>query len=91
MVRAVHSSECFANHSSLYIIGVTAPIVGTTSLEHLEEMLGTYRLLVLFEMAVDSISGALNVNLTDEETKYLEELYKPQSVWTKSDVVVIKG
>lgn len=43
--------------------GVTAPIIGTTSLEKL-----------------DDIIGAVNVELTDEEVKYLEEKYKPQNI-----------
>lgn len=42
---------------------VTAPIVGTTRLENLKEMI-----------------DAVNVELTDEEVKYLEELYKPSAV-----------
>ncbi|KAH9934547.1 Aldo/keto reductase [Epithele typhae] len=40
--------------------GVTAPIIGTTSLANLEDIL-----------------GSLEVNLTEEEVKYLEEPYKP--------------
>ncbi|TFK52948.1 Aldo keto reductase [Heliocybe sulcata] len=44
--------------------GVTAPIVGTTSLKHLYDM-----------------AGAVDVHLTDEEIKYLEEPYQPQNVF----------
>ncbi|CDO72523.1 hypothetical protein BN946_scf184983.g6 [Trametes cinnabarina] len=40
--------------------GVTAPIIGTTSLQNLEDIL-----------------GALDVTLTEDEIKYLEEPYKP--------------
>ncbi|KAI0737384.1 Aldo/keto reductase [Daedaleopsis nitida] len=43
--------------------GVTAPIVGTTSLENLEDLL-----------------GALNLTLSEEEMKVLEEAYKPLPV-----------
>ena len=43
--------------------GVTSPIIGTSKVEHLEEM-------------VESI----NVKVSDDEAKYLEELYVPQSV-----------
>ncbi|KAH9899234.1 Aldo/keto reductase [Cubamyces lactineus] len=43
--------------------GVTAPIIGTTSLKNLEDIL-----------------GALNVKLTAEEIKYLEEPYKPTNI-----------
>ncbi|KAL1666245.1 NADP-dependent oxidoreductase domain-containing protein [Schizophyllum commune] len=43
--------------------GVTAPIVGTTSLENLNDLI-----------------GAVDVKLTEEEMKYLEEPYTPQGV-----------
>ncbi|KAI1795459.1 Aldo/keto reductase [Ganoderma leucocontextum] len=43
--------------------GVTAPIVGTTSLKNLEDIL-----------------GSLDVKLTGDEMKYLEEPYKPLKV-----------
>ncbi|TBU39537.1 Aldo/keto reductase [Dichomitus squalens] len=43
--------------------GVTAPIIGTTSLKNLEDIL-----------------GALDVTLTDDEMKYLEEPYQPLKV-----------
>ena len=42
---------------------VSAPIVGTTSLANLEDIL-----------------GSLNVKLTEEEIKLLEENYKPLAV-----------
>ncbi|RDX41308.1 aryl-alcohol dehydrogenase [Lentinus brumalis] len=42
---------------------VTAPIVGTTSLTNLEDIL-----------------GGLDVELTEEEVKYLEEPYKPMAI-----------
>jgi len=44
--------------------GVSAPIVGTTSLKNLEELL-----------------GAVNIKLTEEEIKQLEEPYQPQAVF----------
>ncbi|OJT04999.1 Versiconal hemiacetal acetate reductase [Trametes pubescens] len=43
--------------------GVSAPIIGTTNLSNLEDIL-----------------GALEVKLTDEEVKYLEEPYKPVAI-----------
>ncbi len=43
--------------------GVTAPIVGTTKVEHLEEFV-----------------ESLNVKISAEEAKYLEEPYVPQSI-----------
>ena len=47
----------------LLLKGVTAPIIGTTKVQHLEEMV-----------------GALDVKVTEEEAKYLEEPYRPQPV-----------
>ncbi|KAJ7804018.1 NADP-dependent oxidoreductase domain-containing protein [Mycena olivaceomarginata] len=43
---------------------VSAPIVGTTSLTNLTDII-----------------GAVNVKLTEEERKYLEEPYKPQAIF----------
>ncbi|KAI0737385.1 Aldo/keto reductase [Daedaleopsis nitida] len=43
--------------------GVTAPIIGTTSLSNLEDIL-----------------GSLDVTLTEEEMKYLEEPYQPLKI-----------
>jgi len=43
--------------------GVTAPIVGTTSLKNLEDII-----------------GAVHVELSEEDIKYLEEPYQPQAV-----------
>ncbi|KAI0631586.1 oxidoreductase [Trametes polyzona] len=43
--------------------GVTAPIIGTTNLSNLEDLL-----------------GALDIKLTEEEVKYLEESYKPMAI-----------
>ena len=44
--------------------GVTAPIVGTTSLKNLEDII-----------------GAVDVTLTPEEIKYLEEPYQPKAIF----------
>jgi len=44
--------------------GVSAPIVGTTSLDNLKDLL-----------------GAVQVKLSEEDVKYLEEPYKPQPVF----------
>ncbi|KAK7444790.1 hypothetical protein VKT23_015107 [Stygiomarasmius scandens] len=43
--------------------GVTAPIIGTTSLENLKELI-----------------AAMNIELTSDEMRYLEELYRAQAV-----------
>ena len=47
----------------LLLKGVTAPIIGTTKVQHLEEMV-----------------GSVDVRITEEEAKYLEEPYLPQPV-----------
>ncbi|TFY64458.1 hypothetical protein EVJ58_g2622 [Rhodofomes roseus] len=47
--------------------GVTAPIVGTTSLKNLEDLI-----------------GAVNIELTPDEIKYLEEPYKPLEIFGHS-------
>ena len=43
--------------------GVTSPIIGTTKVEHLEELV-----------------GSLDVKISPEDAKYLEEPYLPQSI-----------
>ncbi|OSC96854.1 Aldo/keto reductase [Trametes coccinea BRFM310] len=48
---------------TLHKPGVTAPIIGTTSLKNLEDIL-----------------GALDVKLTEEEVKFLEEPYQPTKI-----------
>ncbi|KAF4611803.1 hypothetical protein D9613_003718 [Agrocybe pediades] len=57
-------SQSLSSYASASNSGVTAPIVGTTSLKNLE----------------DTIKG-LEVKLTEEEIKYLEEPYVPQAVF----------
>ncbi|MDP7976696.1 MAG: aldo/keto reductase, partial [TACK group archaeon] len=44
--------------------GVTAPIIATTKVEHLEEDV-----------------GALDVKLTDDDVKYMEEPYRPKPIY----------
>lgn len=64
--------------------GVSAPIIGTTNLSNLEDILGqryprlhnSDRVLTL----VQCVAGALEVKLTEEEVKYLEEPYKPMAI-----------
>ncbi|KAI0669365.1 oxidoreductase [Trametes maxima] len=61
------ASEYIVNHveelSKKKGPGVSAPIIGTTSLSNLEDIL-----------------GALDVKLTEEEIKYLEEPYTPKPI-----------
>lgn len=65
-------------------IVVSAPIVGTTSLKHLEDMVG--KQLFSFTPCSDPrwmvirVPGAVNVKLTPEEIKYLEEPYVPVAI-----------
>ena len=62
--------------------GVTAPIVGTTSLSNLKDIIGMYHII---RVSVDKFINKVNiegvhVELTEEEIKYLEEPYQPQSI-----------
>lgn len=61
---------------------VTAPIVGTTKIQNLKEMIGErtmYENISPFGVLIGT-AEALNVELTEEEAKYLEEPYLPVSV-----------
>jgi hypothetical protein len=71
------------------ISGVSAPIVGTTSLDNLYDLIGVFvqcyfpSFLVLTVVPVSSI-GAVNVQLTEEEKKALEAPYLPQAAYGHS-------
>ncbi len=60
--------------------GVTAPIVGTTSLKNLEELIGE---LISCNTCVAGLIrlslAAVHIKLSDDETKYLEEPYAPMA------------
>ena len=59
----------------------TAPIVGSTRLENLKDMIGEWR--VSRESTHSnhiSPSDAVEIQLTDEEIKYLEEPYQPRAI-----------
>ena len=61
--------------------GVTAPIIGTTSLKNLEDIIGAHSQFDAFPLSgfhtYMRVIGAVEVKLTDDEVKYLEEPYKP--------------
>jgi aryl-alcohol dehydrogenase-like predicted oxidoreductase len=60
---------------------VTAPIVGTTKLENLKEMIGERDVaLGLSLKALIGIVEALDIELTEEEVKQLEEPYLPNAI-----------
>ena len=59
---------------------VTAPIVGTTSLNNLEDILGKPRRTLRGAHANMERTGGLDVELTEEEFKYLEDPYKPMAI-----------
>ena len=70
---------------SLAFPGVTAPIVGTTSLTNLKELIGACTLPASFMIPICSTpalchSDAVHIKLKEEEIKYLEEPYIPQSI-----------
>lgn len=58
---------------------VAAPIVGTTSLKNLKDLLGMFALLLSKKGLIDC-SGAIEVKLTEEEIEYLNEPYQHQDV-----------
>lgn len=62
-------------------LGVSAPIVGTTSLKNLEEMISKYLCACSQPLTSSMVfTGAVNLTLSSEDIKYLEEPYKPQEV-----------
>jgi aryl-alcohol dehydrogenase-like predicted oxidoreductase len=63
--------------------GVTAPVVGTTSLQNLHDLLGK-NFPVLAEVISHFTQGAVDVHLSDEDIKELEEAYQPQAAFGHS-------
>ena len=62
--------------------GVSAPVVGTTSLANLEDILSmSFWFLRTFYSQPCSVLEGAQVKLTDEEIKYLEEPYKPTTIF----------
>ena len=59
---------------------VTAPIVGTTKLDNLKEMIGENRVLQRARGADQTPVDALEVELSDEDLEYLEKPYKPNPI-----------
>ena len=60
---------------------VTAPIVGTTKVQNLKEMIGELNFARGVHPGVlIRIAEALDIELTEEEVKYLEEPYLPNAV-----------
>ncbi|KAG6877907.1 hypothetical protein C0993_002392 [Termitomyces sp. T159_Od127] len=62
--------------------GVTAPIVGTTKLKNLEELICKclHTRLTWNGISLDVKLAVVDMKLTEEEMKYLEEPYVPQAV-----------
>lgn len=64
--------------------GVSAPIVGTTSLSNLEDIISTlsifYPKFSLMTVEIVFRTEAANITLTEDEIKYLEEPYQPQAI-----------
>jgi aryl-alcohol dehydrogenase-like predicted oxidoreductase len=59
---------------------VSAPIVGTTSLENLHELVSTSPSYPPIEVVLKSTTEAVHITLTEEEIRSLEEGYKPREV-----------
>jgi aryl-alcohol dehydrogenase-like predicted oxidoreductase len=58
---------------------VSAPLIGTTSLENLKDIIGIYYQCYLTSLT-HYFSAGVHVKLTDEEIKSIEEPYKPQAI-----------
>ena len=78
----------YSREVSSQCIDVTAPIVGATSVEKLEGLLGAWTpspLNLHFRRSPADCScvllGALEVELNPEEVKYLEDAYKPLAIF----------
>ena len=56
---------------------VAAPIVGTSNLDHLRDMISMC--IVYDDPLSHYLPEAVNVKLEDEEIKYLEEKYTPKA------------
>ncbi|TFK44874.1 aryl-alcohol dehydrogenase [Crucibulum laeve] len=67
---------------SLHKAGITAPIVGTTSIKNLEDIIGEF-LHIVYSFRTEGIFlllGGIYVKLSKEEIEYLEEPYKAQQI-----------
>lgn len=66
----------------LYLLGVTAPIVGTTSLKNLEDLISMFKAITVpSSTLMFSPIESVDVKLTEEDIKYLEEPYKTVAVF----------
>lgn len=75
-----HSGICFL---ILYAhLDVTAPIVGTTSLENLKELIGTSTTCIQHPICWCVHIAAVDIQLTKDKVKYLEEPYQTQAVFS---------
>lgn len=75
-----YKSTWFDEHD---LQGVTAPIIGTTSLENLKDNLGMLISTLVRVPPTENTPlhiGALDVKLSEEDIKYLEEPYTPVPV-----------
>jgi aryl-alcohol dehydrogenase-like predicted oxidoreductase len=54
---------------------ITAPIVGTTNLDSLKELIGE-----LFKTGQGLMVDATHIKLTSEEKQYIDEVYEPLAV-----------
>jgi hypothetical protein len=59
---------------------VSAPVVGTTSLKNLEELISKCSQYDVLLIHANNVTEAVHIKLTDEEVVLLEAGYKPQGV-----------
>lgn len=61
---------------------VAAPIVGTTNLKNLQELVGKLtRNVQMWASSEVFLAESVHIKLTEEEIKYLEEPYQPMAVF----------
>ena len=75
-------TTCCATNRGPFIFSaaVSAPIVGTTSLDKLEEIISKIHRFLPVGRLIKASIGAIDIKLSEEEVKYLEEPYKPIAI-----------
>lgn len=63
---------------------ISAPIVGTTSIDKLKDLVGMWdaRFLPLFQVLIFDLDriGGIHLKLTEEEVKSIDEPYQPRPI-----------
>lgn len=81
---------CFHCHFLIYFLQVflviAAPIVGTTSTDKLQALIGSsYYISVRSRIShVSLFTDAVDIKLSEEEVRYIDEPYQPQPIFLYS-------